>query len=68
MFENGNFRMTVPYSITGLYYSLEYKLMLEDPGWSEVGIASQPGGDANMVFSVPTLDDSAFYRVTVSDR
>ena len=39
-----------------------------DPVGSEVGIASRPGGDANMVFSVPMLDDAAFYRVTVSDR
>lgn len=68
MFENGNFRMTVPYSIAGLYYSLEYKHLLNDPGWTEVDMSSRQGGDANMVFSVPTQGDSAFYRVTVSDR
>ena len=68
MFENGKFCMTVPYSIAGLYYSLEYKHMLNDPGWAEVDMPSRQGGDANMVLSVPTQGDSAFYRVTVSDR
>ena len=61
MKSGGEYKMRALWAKKGL-------LAPEDPGWSEVGIASRPGGDANMVFSVPMLDDSAFYRVTVSDR
>lgn len=68
MLDNGEFCITVPDTISGLFYSLEYKRLLDAPSWDKIDVPIQSTGEAKMVLRTKAQDDSGFYRVSVSDR
>jgi hypothetical protein len=68
MLDNGEFCITVPDTISGLFYSLEYKRLLDAPSWDKIDKPIQSEGEAKLQLRTNAQDDSGFYRVSVSDR